>query len=89
MIIVAADRKISWNEHVLSSVTAETPIEQYEAFVKAIKNREAEFDAIMPEYEEKRKWNYDNFPNGKNWPVFRKLEKLLTVCAFEAGLKDS
>lgn len=38
---------------------------------------------------ERRRWNSSNPGKGRDWPIFRQLERLITRLMKEAGIKDT
>ena len=69
-----------------------TPETDKEAIVKFISLAEAQADtltAMGEEYKARRDWNYNSNGNGKAWPIFSKLDRIVSKLCRDAGIVDT
>ncbi len=50
---------------------------------------EDKLSIMIKEYEEKRQWNFEHEGQGKNWPIFSRLEHYLNTLQKQAGITDT
>jgi hypothetical protein len=44
---------------------------------------------MVGRYEERLEWNFQNMGKGKDWPIFRELDRLLKMLQKDAGVEDT
>lgn len=69
--------------------TPETPEIEVKKFAELLQENEVEIEKLLKEFDEKITWNQANFGKGRDWPIFRKIERFLDSLQVKAGIKDS
>jgi len=76
------------NNHLLAVFTRATEQTAIARFVELATAREPELAAIGAEYEERLAWNWSQ-SKGKDWPVFRRRERVVSELCKQAGIKNT
>lgn len=80
---------VSFGDHRVAIFTLETSDSAIAKFIALAKARESELTALGNEFKKKVDWNHANRGKGQSWPVFTKVEKIVSQLCKEAGIIDS
>lgn len=90
-VTILSDRSIKFavGTHTIAIITPATPKLAVEKFDELCRTHEKELANIGKQYEEKRDWNLTHPGKGKDWPIFRLKDRVVSRLLREAGVKDS
>lgn len=69
--------------------TPETTEAEVKRFAALLEPHADELLKLEAEYADRLQWNMDQKGNGKNWPIFGRMERLLNRIQREAGIVDT
>lgn len=76
----------------IAGITDETGIDKINHFIELVKAREDEISAALIAAEERRNWNraeLDAGRKGRDWPAFRRVDKIRKELCKQANIIDS
>jgi len=69
--------------------TLETGEANVKRLINTLEPYADELEKLARAKDEKRQWNINNFPNGKNWPEFKMFDRRFNALQRVAGIADS
>lgn len=81
--------EIEADDRVFCILTSQTNYNLIQKFIGICENHDIELSNLTEAVFDRRNWNFNNPGQGKDWPIFKRHERLVTKLLKQTGIRDT